>query len=153
MVKIISIAIALCVVGISFSSYAKNPGKKAMDCVSSKLNKDFQKTKKHDVWVLSNTCSYGIFVIFCGEMKYSDSKCGTHNRVKKDSPAHFYTFSKNLKPGANLKAYVNVRAQFKFGACKGQISRSPEADWSDNSQGSFSCNQSSGNGQQKSIGF
>ncbi|MDP3826519.1 MAG: hypothetical protein Q8Q74_08210, partial [Polaromonas sp.] len=62
----------LLALGLAFlatgASAAGNPGRSAMDCVSASRD-------KQDI-VFRNSCDYKVFVVWCGEQKYTKKRCG-----------------------------------------------------------------------------
>jgi hypothetical protein len=102
---------------------AANPGKSAMDCVSAARDKD-------DV-IFSNNCGGKVFVVWCGEMKYTKKRCG-------DGPKgnSFYTHSNNIEPGKNIRA--SAIKEYRYAACHGGIAFGKD-EIQDQPDGSFAC--------------
>ena len=102
---------------------AGNPGISAMECVSASRDKD-------DV-VFKNKCDYKVFVVYCGDMKYSKKKCG-------DGPKgnSFFTHSTNI--GSNESSWARSIKEYKYAACEGQIGFGKD-EIQDSPDGSFSC--------------
>lgn len=113
---------------------AGNPGRSAMDCVSASRVKD-------DI-VFKNSCSYKVFVVWCGELKYSKKRCG-------DGPAgnSFYTHSDNIGPGG--ETWARGVQTYRYAACEGGIGFG-KSEIKDAPDGSFQC-IASGSGAQKKI--
>jgi len=107
--KNIVLIIALLIAGTS--CYAGNPGKSALYCVNATTN-----SKSSGNLIFTNNCNHKVFVVWCGDLKWSKKTCGDG---KNNS---FYTHSANIAPGAKhdttLKDYP---ASYKYAACKGQI--------------------------------
>jgi hypothetical protein len=105
------------------SGAAGNPGRSAMECVTPSRDKG-------DV-VFHNQCDYKIFVVWCGDLKYSKKRCG-------DGPAgsSFYTHSNNIAPGGTMHAWGV--GDYKFAACEGGIAFD-KAPIQDQPDGSFAC--------------
>jgi hypothetical protein len=84
---------------------------------------------------LTNNCGRNIFLIYCGELKYSSARCG------RDS--NYFTHSYNMKPGeiSQTKELVltSPTANFLFGACYGQISFGNDGDFKAWANGSYAC--------------
>ena len=103
---------------------AGNTGKSAIDCVTATRD-------KNDV-VFQNNCGGKIFVVWCGELKYSKKRCG-------DGPSgnSFYTHSNNVAAGATMRA-SGVVGTYRYAACEGGIGfdKKPIQDQPD---GSFTC--------------
>lgn len=115
------------------ASAAGNPGRSAMECVSASRD-------KQDI-VFRNSCSYKVFVVWCGEQKYTKKKCG-------DGPAgnSFYTHSNNIEAGASTRA-SGIQA-YRYAACEGGIGFG-KAEIKDSPDGSFQCvGSGSGSGKQ-----
>ncbi len=102
---------------------AGNPGRSAMDCVSA--TRDKQDVK------FSNSCSHKVFVVWCGELKYSKSRCG-------DGPKgnSFYTHSSNIAPGEST--YARGIGEYRYAACEGGIAFG-KSEIQDRPDGSFAC--------------
>ena len=103
---------------------AGNSGKSAIDCVT--VTRD-----KTDV-VFENNCGGKIFVVWCGDLKYSKKRCG-------DGPAgnSFYTHSNNVAAGATIRA-SGVVGGYRYAACEGGIAFD-KAPIQDQPDGSFTC--------------
>jgi hypothetical protein len=114
---------ALAGVAPGLAAAAGNPGRSAMECVTA--------TREQDNVAFHNTCAFKIFVVWCGELKYSKKRCG-------DGPAgnSFYTHSNNVEPGATMRAFGV--GSYRFAACEGGIAfdKKPIQDQPD---GSFTC--------------
>ncbi|MBK8063342.1 MAG: hypothetical protein IPK29_04130 [Betaproteobacteria bacterium] len=102
---------------------AGNPGKSAMECVSAARD-------KNDV-VFTNNCGSKVFVVWCGEMKYTKKRCG-------DGPSgnNFYTHSNNIEPGKSVRA--SAIQEYRYAACHGGIAFGKD-EIKDNPDGSFRC--------------
>ena len=102
---------------------AAHPGKSAMDCVSAARDKD-------DV-VFTNNCGGKVFVVWCGEMKYTKKRCG-------DGPKgnSFYTHSNNIEAGKNIRA--SAIREYRYAACHGGIAFGKD-EIQDKPDGSFAC--------------
>lgn len=117
------LAAAVILLGVSVSAHARNPGENAMRCVD--VNEIGGRV------TFTNTCNKQIFVIWCGELKYSKKRCG-------DGPkGGFYTHSTNLKPGDDNE--VAVDGQYRYAACVGGISFGNSGEYEDDSRGRFRC--------------
>lgn len=101
-----------------------NPGESAMNCVGT--------STEGDKLIFKNRCGKDIFVVWCGELKYSKKRCG-------DGPKnHFFTKSANIKPYGEATAWIDGR--YEYAACVGGIgfgSKGIIADAGDN--GRFRC--------------
>ena len=100
-----------------------NPGRSAMECVSTSRDKE-------DI-VFSNKCDYKIFVVWCGEMKYTKKRCG-------DGPHgnSFYTQSNNIESGGSIRA--SSIQEYRYAACEGGIGFG-KSEIKDSPDGSFKC--------------
>lgn len=105
------------------ASAAGNLGRSAMECISDSRDKD-------DV-IFKNRCDYKVFVVWCGDMKYSKKKCG-------DGPQgnNFYTHSSNIGPGG--QTWARGIKEFKYAACEGGIGFGKD-EIKDSPDGSFTC--------------
>jgi len=119
----------LYVIGLLFvafstsASAAGNPGRSAMECVTASRVKD-------DV-VFENNCNYKVFVVWCGDSKYSKKKCG-------DGPQgnSFYTSSDNIGPNDSKRVYGIQN--YRYAACEGGIGFGKN-EIKDSPDGSFTC--------------
>jgi hypothetical protein len=104
-------------------SAAGNPGRSAMECVDARRDAG-------DI-VFHNHCGHPIFVVWCGEQKYTKKRCG-------DGPAgnSFYTHSTNIGPGD--KQYARGIGTFRYAACEGSIAFGKDGI-RDEPDGSFTC--------------
>ncbi|SFA84961.1 hypothetical protein SAMN04515620_10542 [Collimonas sp. OK607] len=100
-----------------------NTGRDAIRCVSVAREKE-------DV-AFSNTCNIQIFVVWCGDLKYSNKHCG-------DGPTgnSFYTHSINVMPGD--KQYARAIDNYHYAACEGGISFGKD-EIQDRADGTFTC--------------
>jgi hypothetical protein len=111
---------------MGFSAHAASPantGRSAMDCVSAQR-------EGSDV-AFHNRCAGQVFVVWCGDLKYSKKRCG-------DGPAgnSYYTHSTNVKPGD--KGYARGVGDYRFAACEGSIAFGKD-EIRDQPDGSFVC--------------
>lgn len=82
---------------------------------------------------LTNTCNQQIFVIWCGDQKWSNKRCG-------DGPnGAFYTHLDNLFPGKSLSIVLNDNGTYQYGACTGGISFGNAGEYKDFPNGGYSC--------------
>ncbi|MDI1338184.1 hypothetical protein [Polaromonas sp.] len=114
------LALAFLVTG---ASAAGNSGRSAMDCVSASRD-------KQDI-VFRNSCDYKVFVVWCGEQKYTKKKCG-------DGPAgnSFYTHSNNIEASSSIRA--SGMQEYRYAACEGGIGFG-KSEIRDSPDGSFQC--------------
>lgn len=108
---------------VTGASAAGNPGRSAMECVSASRD-------KQDI-VFRNSCNYKVFVVWCGEQKYTKKKCG-------DGPAgnSFYTHSNNIEAGSSTRA--SGIQEYRYAVCEGGIGFG-KAEIKDSPDGSFQC--------------
>lgn len=104
-------------------SHSMNTGKSAMQCVSV--------SQKGDDVEFRNTCDKQIFVVWCGDLKYTKQKCG-------DGPKgnSYYTHSNNIQAGAAIS--TSVSGQYHYAACEGGIAFGKD-EIQDRPDGSFTC--------------
>ncbi|MRW93548.1 hypothetical protein GJ699_26505 [Duganella sp. FT80W] len=103
---------------------AANPGKDAQQCVSVE-------SKRGEI-SLTNNCSEQIFILWCGDMKYSKERCG-------DGPnGSYYAFSNNLGPGRSSELRIRAGGNYSWAACYGGISFGKEG-YEDYPDGSYKC--------------
>jgi hypothetical protein len=112
------------------ASAAGNPGRSAMECVTASRDKG-------DV-VFKNNCNYKIFVVWCGEQKYTKKKCG-------DGPQgnSFYTHSNNIEPGG--ETWARGIQEYRYAACEGGIGFGKDGI-KDAPDGSFQCTAAKSHG-------
>ena len=79
----------------------------------------------------TNTCDEKIFIVWCGDLKYSKQRCGNGPK------GGFYTHSNNFAPGQSHDAVFDGR--FSYGACKGGISFGNDGEYIDNPSGGIQC--------------
>lgn len=113
------IALLLAISGPALAS--KNPGKSAQGCVSDSGER------------LTNNCNAPIFILWCGDLKYSSKACG-------DGPkGGFYTQSANLEPGASKEIKVKDGGRYQWAACYGGISFGNDGEYTDSPNGGYRC--------------
>ena len=121
----IKFATMILLLALSFGAHAaRNPGESAQECV------DVSKGAAGKV-TFSNSCGEKIFVIYCGDLKYSKQRCGNGPK------GGFYTHSANLAPGQTNDAVFDGR--FSYAACKGGISFGNDGEYIDNPSGGIQC--------------
>lgn len=100
-----------------------NTGREAMRCVSV--------VREKEDLAFNNTCNIQIFVVWCGDLKYSNKHCG-------DGPAgnSYYTHSINVMP--NDKQYARGVGEYHYAACEGGISFGKD-EIQDRPDGTFTC--------------
>lgn len=86
--------------------------------------------EKEDL-AFTNTCGVQIFVVWCGNLKYSKQQCG-------DGPAgnSFYTHSVNVGPGD--KQYARGVGDYHYAACEGGIGFGKD-EIQDRPDGTYTC--------------
>ncbi|WP_157050393.1 hypothetical protein [Herbaspirillum rhizosphaerae] len=117
------VAPAAATVAPARKSNSINTGREAMRCVSVSREKE-------DLG-FTNTCNIQIFVVWCGDLKYSKKQCG-------DGPAgnSFYTHSVNVGPGD--KQYARGIGDYHYAACEGGIAFGKD-EIQDRPDGTFTC--------------
>lgn len=117
------ISLFFCVLFASQAS-AANPGRDAQQCVSVDA-------KRGEV-NFTNNCNEQIFILWCGDMKYSKERCG-------DGPkSSFFVFSNNLSPGRSSSIKIQDGGSYSWAACYGGISFGKEG-YEDYPDGSYKC--------------
>jgi len=116
----ISRVILLFFISFSLNLFAGNPGESAINCVST--------SQKADNFTFKNNCGYKIFVLWCGDLKYSKKKCGDGKG--------YYTQSQNI--GAYDSDTTYVKGHIKYAACKGTIGFGRKG-FKDYPNGSYIC--------------
>lgn len=88
-----------------------NPGRSAMLCVTSsiKVGTDFDKV------TFTNHCGKRVFVVYCGELKWSKKEC------KDGGNDTYYTHSVNIDEGKSSSADVRKGGVYQFASCYGRI--------------------------------
>lgn len=115
--------LTITLIALSVPAFSENPGRVA-GCVS--LRTIDEKTIE-----FHNGCGEKVFVIYCGDLVYSNKKCG-------DGPdGGYFTQSINLAPGQNRRIDAH---RIQYGACYGSIGFGHE-EFSDTPMGRFSCNK------------
>lgn len=134
MIRLVGICVALFVMAVNFSAYAKNPGVPASDCVVVSRGGSDNSTVK-----FSNRCNEKIFVIWCGNLKHTSKECGDGPKDvgKGLKSAGFFTHSANIEAGGSTT--TQVKGQFRYAACKGGISFGNDGEYTDDASGGFRC--------------
>ncbi|MBN1839453.1 MAG: hypothetical protein JW802_05355 [Campylobacterales bacterium] len=113
--------VSLLMVAFTSQALAKNPGKSASSCVNVVGT------------TITNNCSQNVFVIWCGDLKYSSKRCG-------DGPnGGFYTHSDNFKPGQSKTLEVKPGKTYRYASCFGKISFGNNGMYTDSPNGSYRC--------------
>ncbi|QKO23273.1 hypothetical protein [Rhodoferax sp. BAB1] len=117
------LSIAACLLVVTVNAHARNPGENAQRCVDV--------SERNGRVTFTNTCNKQIFVIWCGDLKYTKKRCG-------DGPkGGFYTHSDNLRPGAEKE--IVVEGQYRYAACVGGISFGNSGEYEDDARGRYRC--------------
>jgi hypothetical protein len=90
----------------AFNAHAKNPGESAMHCLEARAG--------NEEVLFSNSCGEKVFLIYCGDLKYSRKRCGD------GAGGGYYTHSQNISPGERGK--IHVQGRYRYFSCKGSIS-------------------------------
>lgn len=116
------------------AAFAKNPGESAAECVTVSRGGD-----DNSAVTFTNRCNEKIFVLWCGQLKYSSKQCGEgpKDAGKGLSSAGFYTHSTNIEPGKSSTAHV--KGQYHHAACKGGISFGNDGHYTDDAAGGYRC--------------
>jgi hypothetical protein len=122
----LTFAVLVLAAGLAGNAHARNPGESAQNCVHAESGRD------GDI-KLTNTCREQIFVMWCGDQKYTKKRCGDGPR------GGFYTHSDNIDPGGETTAHVRDGGSFKYGACKGSISFGNDGEYKDGPNGQYRC--------------
>ena len=100
---------------------AKNPGKSADRCVTA------------SGVTITNNCSEQVFILWCGDLKYSNQRCG-------DGPkGGFYTHSDNLRPGQSKELAIKPNGGYNYASCYGGISFGNDGEYRDYPNGNYDC--------------
>jgi hypothetical protein len=121
MIKLATMTLLL---ALGVSAHARNPGESAQQCV------DVTKGKAGKV-TFRNTCGEKIFIVWCGDLKYSKQRCGNGPK------GGFYTHSNNFAPGQSSDVVFDGR--FSYAACKGGISFGNDGEYIDSPGGGIQC--------------
>lgn len=117
---VIGLTLSLC---STLSAYA-NPGQDAKDCLTV--------SNGEEKVIFHNACDEKIFVLWCGNLKYSNQRCG-------DGPdGGFYTHSNNLAPGQDYD--IDVVGEYNYASCRGGIDFG-NSKYKDFPDGSYQCLQ------------
>ena len=120
------LAVLVLAAGFSASAHARNPGESAQSCVRAESGRNGDVT-------FSNTCSEKIFVLWCGDQKFTKKRCGDGPR------GGFYTHSDNIEPGGETPAHMREGGSYKYAACKGSISFGNDGEYKDSPNGQYRC--------------
>lgn len=123
--------VLLCFCGFSTAAFAAdNRGQSAMDCVA--VSAGAEQPQGVEV-VFTNNCDEQIFMIWCGDLQFSEDKCG-------DGPdGHYYTHSDNIEPGMSNEIRLKSGGSYQFASCYGGISFGNSGEYTDEPDGSFTC--------------
>ena len=122
----IKLYVVMAVLLIGFNAYAKNlPGEDARSCVDANSTPEGV--------ILTNNCSENIFVLTCGDLKYTKKRCGDGPR------GGFYTQSNNIAPGESSSTYLKNNGRIEWAACKGSISFGNDGNYKDFPGGGYQC--------------
>lgn len=100
----------------------------ALKCISTSSDT----RGSYDTITFKNNCSEKVFVIWCGDLQYSSSTCG--------SQKNYFTHSVNLPtPGYTANTYLKKNGRFRYAACYGGIGFGNDKDFIGYSDGSFVC--------------
>lgn len=101
--------VALFMLSTFLCAQAGNPGQDAMHCLEVSMEQSSNSTRIY----FNNICDYKIFVVWCGDVKYSNRKCG--------SLEQYFTHSTNIKPHQTEGAVIEINGDIKYAACVGGI--------------------------------
>ncbi|MBE9515356.1 MAG: hypothetical protein IME93_00110 [Proteobacteria bacterium] len=120
-----AVFISLVLVLFSLNVHAGgNPGKSAMDCVRASTD--------GEELTFKNRCGKRIFVVWCGNLKYSKKRCG-------DGPKNSY-YTKSANIDAYGKNSTLIKGRYQYAACVGRIGFGTKGiKASANNNGSFRC--------------
>ena len=125
MVKTLASVLLIASLPLSFNAQAGgNPGRSAMQCVS---------TSSHGNRIqFRNTCNQKIFVIWCGDLKYTKKRCGDGPR------GNYFTHSHNIRPGDSTEIVLRNGGSYRYGACVGGVGFGTD-EFTSSYGGRFSC--------------
>lgn len=116
--------------GFSGQTLAENRGESAMDCL---IVSDGAEQPSGVEIVFTNQCDEQIFMLWCGELQFSERRCG-------DGPnGGFYTQSDNLQANASNEIRIKAGTSYHYAACYGGISFGNSGEYTDNPDGGFVC--------------
>ena len=96
---------------VSVEVHAGNPGKSAMNCIRASTN-----SNSSDNLVFENRCGYQVFVVWCGDLRWSKNECGDGKN------GNFYTQSANISPYDEKTTTLKSGGRYQYAACEGRIS-------------------------------
>lgn len=107
---LVAMSVAFCALLTSLNALASNPGQSAERCLDASTN-----SKSSHNLIFKNRCGYQIFVVWCGDLKYSKKECG-------DGPGNtYYTQSANIKGYGEKEATLERGGSYEYASCKGKI--------------------------------
>lgn len=105
---VISVAISFLLA--SMNVQAGNPGESASRCIDASTN-----SRSSNNLIFKNRCGYQVFVVWCGDLKYSKKDC-------RDGPNNsYYTQSANIKAYGEKTTTLERGGSYHYASCKGKI--------------------------------
>lgn len=104
--------------------FAMNPGIDANKCIDTRAD--------GHVVTLTNNCVENVYVFFCGDIKFSQERCGSLTRNA------FYTHINNLKPFGKIIFELEQSGIYFYGACFG-VAQTPQDAFEDYPNGDYKC--------------
>ena len=86
-------------------------------------------TRDNEAVIFKNICEHKIYVIYCGDLKYSNRKCGD------GSKGEYYTHGVNIHPNSSIRAVGKIN----WGACFGGIGFVNNKNYKDYPDGRYTC--------------
>jgi hypothetical protein len=103
------------------ASTTRKTGESAQNCVRASVS--------GETLTFQNSCGEHVFVIWCGDLKYSKKKCGDNGM--------YYNMSANIETGGETTAQIS--GQYRYAACKGGISFGNDGNYRETSNGGVEC--------------
>ena len=99
----------------------RKAGESAQNCVRASV--------RGETLTFQNSCGEHVFVIWCGDLKYSKKKCGDNGM--------YYNMSANIEAGGETTAQIT--GQYRYAACKGGISFGNDGSYRETGNGGVEC--------------
>ena len=104
-------------------AFALPVGSDAKDCMQVHTGQDSVQ--------LANHCGAPVFILWCGELRYSKERCGDGKN------GGFYTHSANVPPGDRKR--LDVKGRIQWAACAGKIGFGNDRNFEDQGNGAYRC--------------
>ena len=124
MARFITVIIAMVISTSAYALNIKDSGFPADDCIAV--------SNQADGIVFRNTCNKDTFVLWGGEFKYTNKRCGDM------ADGSFYTHSFNIKNGESVTQTI-MGGNYKWAACTGRIGFGNDGAYKDLGGGRITC--------------